>query len=262
MSHTITDQPLLRAQGLTVQYGSKRAVDNLSFDIPKGRVVGLLGHNGAGKTSLLKAIVGLIAGQGSLSVLGLDPRAQRVELLQSLAYIPDVAILPRWARVSELVDLMSGLHPRFSAERARTLLRRQHIGFVFQHFNLIPVMTVADNVDYPLLLNGLPDTERQQRVARILEQVGLSGLADRLPDQLSGGQRQRVAIARALVKGPSLVIADEPTANLDSTTAGQIIDLMKHMAAQHQVTFLIATHDDRMTAHCDRIYCLADGVLA
>jgi len=142
MSHTITDQPLLRAQGLTVQYGSKRAVDNLSFDIPKGRVVGLLGHNGAGKTSLLKAIVGLIAGQGSLSVLGLDPRAQRVELLQSLAYIPDVAILPRWARVSELVDLMSGLHPRFSAERARTLLRRTSVGLDDKVKNLSKGMVV------------------------------------------------------------------------------------------------------------------------
>jgi ABC-2 type transport system ATP-binding protein len=142
MSHTITDQPLLRAQGLTVQYGSKRAVDNLSFNIPKGRVVGLLGHNGAGKTSLLKAIVGLIAGQGSLSVLGLDPRAQRVELLQSLAYIPDVAILPRWARVSELVDLMSGLHPRFSAERARTLLRRTSVGLDDKVKNLSKGMVV------------------------------------------------------------------------------------------------------------------------
>ena len=119
---------LVEARGLSVRYGSKCAVDDLSFTIPKGRVVGLLGHNGAGKTTLMKAMVGLVAGEGELQVLGLDPRRQRVELLESACYIPDVAILPRWARVEELVQLMSGLHPRFSAERARQLLRRTSVG--------------------------------------------------------------------------------------------------------------------------------------
>lgn len=120
--------PLIQAQGLTLRYGRKTAVDGVGFSIPKGRVVGLLGHNGAGKTSLMKALVGLLPAEGQLSVLGLNPVKQRVQLLESLAYIPDVAILPRWARVSELIRLMSGLHPKFSAERARALLRRTSVG--------------------------------------------------------------------------------------------------------------------------------------
>lgn len=118
---------LVEARGLSIRYGAKRAVDEVSFSIPKGRVVGLLGHNGAGKTTLMKALVGLAAAEGELSVLGLQPRQQRVELLQSACYIPDVAILPRWARVDDLIGLMSGLHPRFSAERARALLRRSSV---------------------------------------------------------------------------------------------------------------------------------------
>ncbi len=119
---------LVEARGLSVAYGRKLAVDDVSFSIPKGRVVGLLGHNGAGKTTLMKALVGLAASTGTLSVLGCDPGKQRVELLESACYIPDVAILPRWARVDELIALMSGLHPRFSAERARQLLQRTSVG--------------------------------------------------------------------------------------------------------------------------------------
>ena len=118
---------LVQARGLTMRYGSKRAVDDVSFSIPKGRVVGLLGHNGAGKTTLMKALVGLAAADGELSVLGLHPHRQRTQLLQQACYIPDVAILPRWARVDELITLMGRLHPRFSAERARTLLRRTSV---------------------------------------------------------------------------------------------------------------------------------------
>lgn len=126
-------QPLIRARGLTLDYGRagrnpKRALDDVSFDIAPGRVVGLLGHNGAGKTTLMKALVGLASARGELSVLGLNPCRDRVALLEQLSYIPDVAILPRWARVRELVTLMAGLHPRFSAERARTLLRRTSVG--------------------------------------------------------------------------------------------------------------------------------------
>lgn len=123
-----SNKPLVEAQGLSLRYGRKTAVDDISFTIPKGRVVGLLGHNGAGKTSLMKALVGLMPTEGRLSVLGLDPRGQREQLLQSLSYIPDVAVLPRWARVSELITLMSGLQPRFSPERARALLKRTSVG--------------------------------------------------------------------------------------------------------------------------------------
>lgn len=118
---------MIEARALSVRYGSKTAIDEVSFTVPKGRVVGLLGHNGAGKTTLMKALVGLCGASGDLTVLGLSPRRNRVELLKSLCYIPDVAILPRWARVDELLTLMSGLHPRFSAERARALLKRTSV---------------------------------------------------------------------------------------------------------------------------------------
>jgi ABC-2 type transport system ATP-binding protein len=122
---------LVRASHLNVRYGAKLAVDDVSFTIPKGRVVGLLGHNGAGKSSLMKAMVGLVdvaQGAGELTVLGMNPRPQRAQLLEQACYIPDVAILPRWARVNDLISLMSGLHPRFSAERAHALLRRTSVG--------------------------------------------------------------------------------------------------------------------------------------
>ena len=122
-----TPDLLVEARHLSVSYGAKRAVDDISFTIPKGRVVGLLGHNGAGKTTLMKAMVGLTQAQGDLAVLGLNPMKQRVELLQSACYIPDVAILPRWAQVQDLITMMSELHPRFSADRARVLLKRTSV---------------------------------------------------------------------------------------------------------------------------------------
>lgn len=121
-------QALIQAQGLGLAYGAKRALDDLSFQVAPGRVVGLLGHNGAGKTSLLKALVGLTDCQGRLEVLGLRPKPDRVALLRQLAYIPDVAILPRWATVAQLIELMQGLHPGFSPERARHLMRRTSVG--------------------------------------------------------------------------------------------------------------------------------------
>ncbi len=121
-------QALIEARGLHLHYGRKKALDDLSFTVQPGRVVGLLGHNGAGKTTLLKALVGLHAAEGQLSVLGRKPHQDRVALLEHLAYIPDVAILPRWAKVSQLISLVAGLHPRFSAERARALIRRTSVG--------------------------------------------------------------------------------------------------------------------------------------
>ncbi len=120
-------ESLIEARGLRLRYGSKTVLDGLDFHVPKGRVVGLLGHNGAGKTTLMKVLVGLLQAEGELKVLGLEPRRQRVQLLESLAYIPDVAVLPRWATPAQLITLMSGLQPRFSAERARKLLQRTSV---------------------------------------------------------------------------------------------------------------------------------------
>ena len=200
------------------------ALRGVDLEIPAGTFMAVRGPSGSGKSTLLN-ICGLI----------------------------DSADTGRYLLAGEDVGSLD--------ETARTLIRRRSIGFVFQSYNLVPVMSVRDNVEYPLLLAGLPAGERRSRVDEILGQVGLTGLADRRPDQLSGGQRQRVAIARALVKSPTLVIADEPTANLDTATASQVIDLMKTLGHQHGATFLIATHDDRMTAHCDSVHAMTDGVL-
>ncbi|MFV5215840.1 ABC transporter ATP-binding protein [Azonexus caeni] len=146
-------------------------------------------------------------------------------------------------------------------EAACTEIRRKRMGFIFQNYNLVPVMSVFDNVEYPLLLNNVPKAERRALVSDILDKVGLTGFAERKPDQLSGGQRQRVAIARALVKAPLLVIADEPTANLDTDTAEHIVELMKSLGHRLGTSFLIATHDDRMTRHCDTVFSMQDGVI-
>ncbi len=146
-------------------------------------------------------------------------------------------------------------------ETERTLLRRDALGFVFQSFNLVPVMTVAENVDYPLFIAGVPAAERRERVAAQLEAVGLQDHAQHRPDALSGGQRQRVAIARALIKRPRLVIADEPTASLDSHTADQVLDLMRERGHAEGAAFVIATHDSRLTQRCDRVLALLDGRL-
>ena len=136
------DTLLVQARNLSIRYGRKTAVDDVSFAIPKGRVVGLLGHNGAGKTTLMRAMVGLAKPEGTLQVLGLNPQTQRVPLLQDACYIPDVAILPRWARVGELIRLMAGLHPRFSGERARSLLKRTSVGLQDKVKNLSKGMVV------------------------------------------------------------------------------------------------------------------------
>jgi putative ABC transport system ATP-binding protein len=138
-------------------------------------------------------------------------------------------------------------------------LRREKIGFVFQTFNLIPVFTAAENVEFPLLIQGIPSGERRERVAEALESVGLTARAQQRPDLLSGGERQRVAVARAIVHSPSLVLADEPTANLDTHNATQLIDLMHGLNRRLGLTFIFSTHDARLLEHTERIVRLCDG---
>ena len=186
------------------------ALREVSLAVPRGRFIAVRGPSGSGKSSLLN-VCGLID--------AFDAGRYRLEG-------QDVGSLD---------------------ETGRSLIRRRRIGFVFQSYNLVPVMTVRENVEYPLLLAGLGEAERRRRVNEILSQVGLADRADRRPDLLSGGQRQRTAIARALVKAPALVIADEPTANLDSATAADLLDIF---AAFHQVgvTVVIATHDPQWMA--------------
>ncbi len=141
-------------------------------------------------------------------------------------------------------------------------LRKRKIGLVFQTFNLIPVLSAYENVEYPLLLLGLSRSERRKRVMALLEEVGLKDMAKRRPDELSGGQRQRVAIARALVTEPKLVLADEPSANLDSETGNQVMNIMRHLNEEHHVAFIVVTHDPVVTQYAQRIVKIRDGQLS
>ena len=200
------------------------ALQGVSLTVQPGEMLALTGPSGSGKSTLLN--------------------------LAGLIDTPDAGeILLRGHPVTTLSDAQA------------TLLRRDAIGFVFQGFNLVPVMTVADNVDYPLFLAGVPAAERRERVAQVLEAVGLAEHAQHRPDALSGGQRQRVAVARALIKRPTLVIADEPTASLDSHTAEQVLALMRERGHAQGAAFLIATHDARLLRRCDRVIALRDGVI-
>lgn len=221
-------EPLMSLRGISKAYtlggNTVPALRNVDLAVVRGEIAAITGPSGSGKSTLL-------------NLCGLLDQA-------------------------DSGDMLYAGQPLLAADDAgKTLLRRRTIGFVFQSFNLVPVMSAYDNVDFPLYLLGVPAAERARRVNEALARVGLEGLGRHRPDQLSGGQRQRVAIARAVVKQPQLVIADEPTANLDAHTAAQIIGLMKELAHEHGTTFLVATHDERMMRHCDRALQLADGVL-
>lgn len=198
------------------------ALQGVDLVVQRGELLALTGPSGSGKSTLLN-LCGLID-------------------------TPDAGEI-----------MLGGTAVQGLGEQARTLLRRDALGFVFQSFNLVPMMTVAENVDYPLFLAGVPAAERRDRVAQQLAAVGLQAHAHHRPDALSGGQRQRVAIARALVKRPRLVIADEPTASLDSHTADQVLDLMRARGQAEGAAFVIATHDSRLTRRCDRVVALLDG---
>jgi putative ABC transport system ATP-binding protein len=143
-----------------------------------------------------------------------------------------------------------------------TDFRSRNLGFIFQNFNLVPVLTAYENVEYPLLLLGVPAAPRRRETLAMLESVGLADHQNHRPNQLSGGQRQRVAIARALVKGPAVVLADEPTANLDSHTGAEIIALMRKVQHEHEASFVFSTHDPQLISHADETFVLRDGQLA
>ena len=202
-----------------------QALKDLSFEIEPASFVSFVGPSGSGKTTLLN-LVGCLdrPSGGSLSVVGTDV---------------------------------------FSLGRADgAAFRGQNIGFVFQDFNLIPVLSVFENVEYPLLMaSSLGAKERRGRVESLLEMVGMTDQAKKFPNQVSGGQMQRVAIARALVADPKLVLADEPTANLDHDTAYMVIDLMKSMKEKKKTTFIFSTHDPKIVGEAEIIYTLEDGTL-
>jgi putative ABC transport system ATP-binding protein len=201
-----------------------RALDELTLAIPPDRFSIVIGASGSGKTTLLN-LIGCID----------TPSAGVVEVCaQNVAALDDDA----------LADF-----------------RARNIGFIFQTFSLIPVLSAYENVEYPLLLVGMPAAERRRLTLAMLEAVGLAAQAQRLPNELSGGQKQRVAIARALVKQPQLVLADEPTANLDSATGAAIIALMRRVQADSHTTFIFATHDPQLMSHADEIFAIRDGAL-
>lgn len=198
------------------------ALNEVDIDIPAGEFLALVGPSGSGKSTLLNLLGGLDR-----------PSSGRL-----------------WVAEQEL-GTMTG--------RQLAALRLKRIGFVFQEYNLIPVLSAIENVEYVMLLQGVPDAERRQRALAILAEVGLTGLEDRRPGELSGGQQQRVAVARAIVAEPTLVLADEPTANLDSATGAALMDLMRQLNEEKGVTFVFSTHDPMVMERARRLVRLKDG---
>ena len=201
-----------------------QALRGVSLSIEGGEFTALVGPSGSGKTTLLQ-LIGCLDQPTSGNVL-VDGK--------------DVTHLNRNQRAD---------------------MRRGHIGFIFQFFALIPTLTAYENVEMPLLLNGYNPQERRERVMSLLEAVGLSDRANNRPDQLSGGQQQRIAVARALAPKPTLILADEPTANLDSTNGEQVMEIMTRLNKETGVTFVFATHDPRVIKYARRIITLRDGVI-
>ena len=214
----------LRGVSRTYQKGKEKVevLHNLDLDIPQGDFVAIMGPSGSGKTTLLNAIGGLDSlDSGQIAING-----ERVDLLGKAA----------------LADL-----------------RLHSIGFVFQAYNLIPVLSARENVEFVMQVQGVGAAERKRQSMKILKEVGLEGMEDRRPAQLSGGQQQRVAVARAIVSQPKLVLADEPTANLDSQSMEKLMSHFRELNRIHKVTFLIATHDQRVLAWADRRIYMEDG---
>jgi len=198
------------------------ALSNVDLEVASGGFICLSGPSGSGKTTLLNMIGGLDRPtEGEITVAG-----QRIDQMS----------------MSDLADL-----------------RLQHIGFVFQAYNLIPVLSARENVEFVMQLQGVPAHERLDRAMAILHEVGLDGLENRRPGELSGGQQQRVAVARAIVSKPALILADEPTANLDSATADKLMQLMRELNSHTGTTFVISTHDKLVMSYAKRLIKLHDG---
>lgn len=230
---TLTDTPMISARGLRRTYGSGsravHAVDDASFDLPRGQLCVIVGRSGSGKTTLLNLV-------GALD----RPDAGELAVDGKRVFGP-------------------GLRP---SDGELTELRRTTIGFIFQSFALLPVLTAAENIGMPLRLRRAPVAEREERVKLLLDLVGLGPHAKQRPGELSGGQQQRVAIARALANTPRLLVADEPTGQLDRATGRSVMRLLRAIIAAEHVTALIATHDPAMVDQADRVLTLRDGKLA
>lgn len=219
---------IVNLQEVTKDYGEGQALTHalrgVNLDIETGEFTAMAGPSGSGKSTLLNIIGGL--DRPTSGVVEVDGR--------------------------ELSDL---------SNTELGLLRRDRLGFIFQSYNLIPVLTALENAEYVLMLQGIPTAERRARVREVLAEVGLEGLENRYPRQLSGGQQQRVAIARAIVSEPALVLADEPTANVDSKTGKALLDLMHRLNEEKGVTFFFSTHEEAVMKRARRLLQLEDGVI-
>jgi len=201
-----------------------KALADANITIERGEFTAIIGPSGSGKSTLLQLIGGLD-----------NPSSGDVFL--------DNKNINRMTG-TELSDF-----------------RRDHIGFIFQAYNLIPVLSARENIEYIMLLQGVPAAERNKRVDNLMHAVGLEGLGDRRPTELSGGQQQRVAVARAMVSKPSIILADEPTANLDSKTGADLLDMMKELNEKQNMTFVFSTHDPKIMERAKRIISLVDGCI-
>ena len=211
----------LTVRNLGKRYGEATVFSHVSLDVAPGEFIAIVGDSGVGKSTLLNCMAGL----------------------------------DTWDAGSVTLQ---GTHLATLTDDQRALLRRRHVGFVFQAFHVLPHLDVAQNVALPLLLLGQPD---EGRVQAMLDAVGLAGLGSRLPQQLSGGQLQRVAIARALVHRPSLLLADEPTGNLDPATAAKVMDALMLQTREHGASLVLVTHSEAAAARADRVlYLAADGI--
>lgn len=198
------------------------AIRGIDLTIKYGEFTAIVGPSGSGKTTFLNIISGLdFPSSGEVWLAG------------------------------RKLSAMSG--------KELSDFRRDHIGFIFQAYNLIPVLTVEENVEYIMLLQKAPKSERHEKVKKILAEVGLEGFASRLPTKLSGGQQQRAAVARAILSRPSLILADEPTANLDSKTGLELLDMMRQLNQESGITFLFSTHDPKIMERARRLITLEDG---
>ena len=198
------------------------AVRGISTEIETGDFVAMAGPSGSGKTTMLNMIGGLT-------------RPSRGQI---------------WIGDREITEM---------SDKDLAQLRLERIGFVFQSYNLLPVLTALENAEFTLLLSGIPKDERRKKVLELFNKIGLSGLEDRKPGKLSGGQQQRVAVARAVVANPALILADEPTANLDSKASADLLDVMERLNQDHGTTFLFSTHDPRVMERSRRLITLVDG---
>jgi len=219
---------ILEAIGLRKKYElgehAVNALDGVDFVVEKGEFVGIMGPSGSGKSTLLHLLGGLDKPtDGEVTLAG-----KRLSLLN---------------------------------ENESTLVRRHNVGFVFQFYNLLPTLSAAENILLPILIDGQDSDKYEDRLTRILEMVGLSGRRDHKPDQLSGGEQQRVSLARALVTEPAIVLADEPTGNLDTKTGVSIMNLLRRSCDELNQAIVVVTHDPTASAYADRVVFLRDGVV-